>query len=190
MRKYTTKKCAMGCEDCIQAWKAGYRDGMFVGREDGKNQVEKDSYERGRADEANTAKNEISALRDELLRVSEESRERNRENLILNSTVYELSEANEYLENELKNSVKVEAVKKELVEVGRKAVQEFASKLKEKIYKSDYVGGYSEIRLCEMINKLLIEYDFLECLDCEAFSGRDCTRNPYIEGCLKEENKK
>lgn len=27
---------------------------------------------------------------------------------------------------------------------------------------------------------------FAECQDCPAWSGSDCTRHPYIEGCLKE----
>ena len=30
---------------------------------------------------------------------------------------------------------------------------------------------------------------FAECQDCPAWSGSDCTRNPYNEGCLKEINK-
>ena len=25
------------------------------------------------------------------------------------------------------------------------------------------------------------------CKDCKAWSGSDCTRNPYTEGCLKDE---
>ena len=28
-----------------------------------------------------------------------------------------------------------------------------------------------------------------QCGDCEAWSGTDCTRNPYTQGCLKEEKK-
>lgn len=40
--------------------------------------------------------------------------------------------------------------------------------------------------LLEVLNKEI--YDF--CKDCQAWSGSDCTRNPYTEGCLKgaEEN--
>lgn len=30
---------------------------------------------------------------------------------------------------------------------------------------------------------------FAECQDCPAWSGSDCTRHPYNEGCLKEINK-
>ena len=26
-----------------------------------------------------------------------------------------------------------------------------------------------------------------QCGDCEAWSGTDCTRNPYTQGCLKDE---
>ena len=31
-------------------------------------------------------------------------------------------------------------------------------------------------------------YDF--CKDCPAWSGKDCTRHPYEEGCLKDESGK
>ena len=37
--------------------------------------------------------------------------------------------------------------------------------------------------LLEMLNKEI--YDF--CKDCPAWSGSDCTRHPYEEGCLKDE---
>lgn len=36
--------------------------------------------------------------------------------------------------------------------------------------------------LLEVLNKEI--YDF--CKDCPVWSGSDCTRNPYTEGCLKE----
>lgn len=36
--------------------------------------------------------------------------------------------------------------------------------------------------LLEVLNKEI--YDF--CKDCSAWSGSDCTRSPYTEGCLKE----
>lgn len=36
--------------------------------------------------------------------------------------------------------------------------------------------------LLEFLNKEI--YDF--CKDCSAWSGRDCTRNPYTDGCLKD----
>lgn len=29
---------------------------------------------------------------------------------------------------------------------------------------------------------------FAECRNCTAWSGTDCTRNPYTQGCLKDEN--
>ena len=29
---------------------------------------------------------------------------------------------------------------------------------------------------------------FAECQDCPAWSGSDCTRHPYIEGCIKEKD--
>ena len=36
--------------------------------------------------------------------------------------------------------------------------------------------------LLNILNKEI--YDF--CHDCPAWSGSDCTRNPYTEGCLKD----
>ena len=30
--------------------------------------------------------------------------------------------------------------------------------------------------------------EFAECRNCTAWSGTDCTRHPYTQGCLKEEN--
>ena len=30
--------------------------------------------------------------------------------------------------------------------------------------------------------------EFAECRNCTAWSGTDCTRNPYTQGCLKDEN--
>ena len=45
-----------------------------------------------------------------------------------------------------------------------------------------------EIDKKELLLKLLDKeiYDF--CHDCSAWSGSDCTRNPYTEGCLKDES--
>ena len=33
----------------------------------------------------------------------------------------------------------------------------------------------------------IINDEFAECRDCPAWSGSDCTRHPYKEGCLKED---
>ena len=30
--------------------------------------------------------------------------------------------------------------------------------------------------------------EFAECWNCTAWSGTDCTRHPYTQGCLKDEN--
>lgn len=30
--------------------------------------------------------------------------------------------------------------------------------------------------------------EFAKCRDCTAWSGTDCTRHPYTQGCLKDEN--
>ena len=37
--------------------------------------------------------------------------------------------------------------------------------------------------LLKLLNQEI--YDF--CKDCPAWSGTDCTRNPYEEGCLKDQ---
>lgn len=37
--------------------------------------------------------------------------------------------------------------------------------------------------LLKLLNQEI--YDF--CKDCSAWSGTDCTRNPYKEGCLKDQ---
>lgn len=37
--------------------------------------------------------------------------------------------------------------------------------------------------LLKLLNQEI--YDF--CRDCSAWSGTDCTRNPYKEGCLKDQ---
>ena len=39
-----------------------------------------------------------------------------------------------------------------------------------------YNAGYREID------------EFAECRNCTAWSGTDCTRHPYTQGCLKDEN--
>ena len=39
-----------------------------------------------------------------------------------------------------------------------------------------YNAGYQKIDL------------FAECRNCTAWSGTDCTRHPYTQGCLKDEN--
>nr|DAN09192.1 MAG TPA: hypothetical protein [Caudoviricetes sp.] len=45
----------------------------------------------------------------------------------------------------------------------------------------------TEAEAREKLNSLNDE--FAECRDCPAWSGSDCTRHPYNEGCLKEVNK-
>ena len=39
----------------------------------------------------------------------------------------------------------------------------------------------------ESLLKLLNQEIYEFCKDCPAWSGKDCTRHPYEEGCLKEE---
>lgn len=40
----------------------------------------------------------------------------------------------------------------------------------------------------ELIAAFRAKDKFAECQDCPAWSGSDCTRHPYNEGCLKENN--
>ena len=57
----------------------------------------------------------------------------------------------------------------------------------------DYLkGGFEEIIPTEVeekpIEELMTDIE-KKCGDCPAWSGTDCTRNPYTEGCLKDEPK-
>lgn len=89
-----------------------------------------------------------------------------------------------FIEDRIKNEQRKKA----------QAVKEFAEALKKKgrnFYPSiDHYCCSEKAVSVKEIDRLLIAYEFPECLDCSAFSGTDCTRNPYTEGCLKEENKK
>nr|DAM56603.1 MAG TPA: hypothetical protein [Caudoviricetes sp.] len=73
------------------------------------------------------------------------------------------------------------------------AVKEFAEALKKKgrnFYPSiDHYCCSEKTVSVKEIDRLLIAYEFPECQDCPAWSGSDCTRHPYNEGCLKEINK-
>lgn len=40
----------------------------------------------------------------------------------------------------------------------------------------------SQESLLKLLNQEIYEF----CKDCSAWSGSDCTRNPYTDGCLKE----
>lgn len=78
----------------------------------------------------------------------------------------------------------------------KEVLKEFAEKLKSKKTVYDN-GGDGDLRAAvpiEAIDELLKEYEeqldeFADCKTCPAWSGSDCTRNPYTEGCLKEETK-
>lgn len=97
-------------------------------------------------------------------------------------------------------------IEKTAIEVGRlkaekeQVVKEFAKKLQKELPQRDYTfngNTYSMITTSSMkyvMDKLLKEYEkqldeFADCKTCSAWSGSDCTRNPYTEGCLKEETK-
>ena len=91
-------------------------------------------------------------------------------------------------------------VEKTAIEVGRlkaekeRAVKEFAEKLKERVLKFVWKCNIPECIFKDIITDLLKEYEeqldeFADCKTCPAWSGSDCTRNPYTEGCLKEEAK-
>lgn len=43
-------------------------------------------------------------------------------------------------------------------------------------------------RLNKAINSVRKIDEFARCRDCAAWSGTDCTRHPYTQGCLKDEN--
>ena len=43
-------------------------------------------------------------------------------------------------------------------------------------------------RLNKAINSVRKIDEFAECRNCTAWSGTDCTRHPYTQGCLKDEN--
>lgn len=70
-------------------------------------------------------------------------------------------------------------------------VKEFAEKLAIKALKLNALECY---HICNLIDEVLKEYEeqldeFADCKTCSAWSGSECTRNPYTEGCLKEETK-
>ena len=52
----------------------------------------------------------------------------------------------------------------------------FGKSLRREIARIYYNAGYQKID------------EFAECRNCTAWSGTDCTRNPYTQGCLKDEN--
>lgn len=77
-----------------------------------------------------------------------------------------------------------------------KLINAVIDKRQEECYKAHRVTPFSR----EMVRELAItrfalidafraKDKFSECRDCPAWSGSDCTRHPYNEGCLKEVNK-
>lgn len=63
-------------------------------------------------------------------------------------------------------------------------VKEFAEKLAIKALKLNALECY---HICNLIDEVLKEYEeqldeFADCKTCSAWSGSDCTRNPYTEG--------
>ncbi len=52
----------------------------------------------------------------------------------------------------------------------------FGKSLRREIARIYYNAGYRKID------------EFATCRDCTAWSGTDCTRHPYTQGCLKDEN--
>ena len=52
----------------------------------------------------------------------------------------------------------------------------FGKSLRREIARIYYNAGYRKID------------EFAKCRDCTAWSGTDCTRHPYTQGCLKDEN--
>lgn len=58
---------------------------------------------------------------------------------------------------------------------GNPAGQHLYGEQREQIAEALYKAGYRKVD------------EFAECRDCPAWSGSDCTRHPYEEGCLKDE---
>ena len=54
-------------------------------------------------------------------------------------------------------------------------------KLRKAVMEQKIEIGKKEL-LLELLNKEIYEF----CKDCSAWSGKDCTRHPYEEGCLKD----
>ena len=52
----------------------------------------------------------------------------------------------------------------------------FGKSLRREIARIYYNAGYRKID------------EFAKCRNCTAWSGTDCTRHPYTQGCLKDEN--
>ena len=59
---------------------------------------------------------------------------------------------------------------------GNPAGQHLYGEQRQEIAEALYNAGYRKID------------EFAKCRDCTAWSGTDCTRHPYTQGCLKDEN--
>ena len=59
---------------------------------------------------------------------------------------------------------------------GNPAGQHLYGEQRQEIAEVLYNAGYRKID------------EFAECRNCTAWSGTDCTRHPYTQGCLKDEN--
>ena len=59
---------------------------------------------------------------------------------------------------------------------GNPAGQHLYGEQRQEIAEVLYNAGYRKID------------EFAKCRDCTAWSGTDCTRHPYTQGCLKDEN--
>nr|DAP53602.1 MAG TPA: hypothetical protein [Caudoviricetes sp.] len=83
-----------------------------------------------------------------------------------------------------------------------KIINKVIDKRQEECYKAHGVTPFSHEMVRELAitrfalidafrakRKKLHKDEFAECRDCPAWSGSDCTRHPYNEGCLKEVNK-
>lgn len=130
----------------------------------------------------------LEERKDEMKAAREERVEFERRIELLNNELNKgLFEHKAFIEKTAIEVVRLKAEKEQVV-------KEFAEKLKSKKTVYDN-GGDGDLRVAvpiECIEELLKEYveqldEFADCKTCSAWSGSDCTRNPYTEGCLKEE---
>lgn len=77
-----------------------------------------------------------------------------------------------------------------------KEIEEVICNMKEwtAYYYDEYGYEHEAFANCSGIAEAIYNADyrkidlFAECRNCTAWSGTDCTRNPYTQGCLKDEN--
>ena len=125
---------------------------------------------------------EAISKRDELIMLQRENIDTTHvNNMKLREEIERLMERLDYFQ---KSSDYHEGNQKEL-EIKNAELQKQVDELKEQLnYEKNYEKG---VMIMKNVNELMNEIKE-QCGDCEAWSGTDCTRNPYTQGCLKDEN--